>query len=109
MNGDEGMDAPCEKLWKEGNPLSNTIKDTSTIMHNPLPELCREGLCMIVLVSLLRGFPCFHNLSHVASIPTTLFIQLNDFCTCSTFFDGLRTNTDTCMRMYIRRLVHGAY
>ena len=27
------------------------IKDTSTIMRNPLPELCREGLRMIVLVS----------------------------------------------------------
>ena len=41
------------------NPLSNIIKDTSTIMHNPLPELRREGLRMIVLVSLivlLRGF-----------------------------------------------------
>ena len=39
--------------------LSNTIKDTSTIMRDPLPELCREGLCMIVVVSLivlLRGF-----------------------------------------------------
>ena len=37
----------------------NTIKDTSTIMRNPLPELCREGLRMIVPVSLivlLRGF-----------------------------------------------------
>ena len=28
---------------KRCNPLSNTIKDTSTIMRNPLPELCREG------------------------------------------------------------------
>ena len=36
-------DAPCEKSWKQGNPLSNTIKDTSTIMRNPLPKLCREG------------------------------------------------------------------
>ena len=33
--------------------LSNTIKDTSTIMRNPLPELCRERLRMIVLVSLI--------------------------------------------------------
>ena len=51
-------DAPCKKSWKQGYPLSNTIKDTSTIMRNPLPELCREGLRMIVLVSLvvlLRG------------------------------------------------------
>ena len=63
-------DAPCEKSWKQGYPLSNTIKDTSTIMRNPLPELCREGLRMIVLVSLivlLRGYPCFHDFSHGAS------------------------------------------
>ena len=66
-------DAPCEKSWKQGNPLSNSIKDTSTNMRNPLPELhvCREGLRMIVLVSLivlLRGFPCFHDFSHGASL-----------------------------------------
>ena len=64
-------DAPCEKSWKQGYPLSNTIKDTSTIMRNPLPELCREGLRMIVLVSLivlLRGYPCFHDFSHGASL-----------------------------------------
>ena len=37
---------------------------------NPLPELCREGLRMIVLVSLivlLRGFPCFHDFRMVHS------------------------------------------
>ena len=54
--------------WKQGNPLSNTIKDTSTI---PLPESCREGLRMIVLVSLivlLRGFPCFHYFLQGASL-----------------------------------------
>ena len=64
-------DAPCKKSWKQGNPLSNTIKDTSTIMRNPLSELCREGLRMIVLVSLivlLRGFPCFHDFLHGASL-----------------------------------------
>ena len=48
--------------------------DTSTIMRNPLPELCREELSMIVLVSLIhvvlqRGFPCFHNFLHGASHP----------------------------------------
>ena len=41
---------------------------------------------MIVLVSLivlLRGFPCFHDFSHGASLhPYSLFIQLNDFYTC---------------------------
>ena len=71
------------KIVETRNPLSNTIKDTSTIMRYPLPELCREGLRMIVLVSLivvLRGFL-------VSTIfPTSIFIQLNDFCICSTYF-----------------------
>ena len=75
MNEYGCRDAPCEKSWKQGNPLRNTIKDTctSTIMRNPLPELCREGLRMIVLVHvslivLLRGFPCFHDFSHGSSL-----------------------------------------
>ena len=79
-------DAPCKKSWKQGNPLSNTIKDTSTIMRNPLPESCREGLHVIVLVSLivlLRGvlvstmFCMVHPYIHIHS--------MNDFCTCSTY------------------------
>ena len=87
MNMDVGMHHAKNRGNKD--PLSNTIKDTSTIMRNPLPELCREGLRMIVLVSLivlLRGslFPRFF----VWCIPTSIFIQLNDFCTCSTYFSG---------------------
>ena len=35
MNEYGCRDAPCEKSWKQGNPLSNTIKDTSTIMRKP--------------------------------------------------------------------------
>ena len=62
-------DASCEKSWKQGNCLSNTIKDTSTIM--------RKGLRMIVLILssivLLRGFP---RMMH----PYTSI--LNDFGTC---------------------------
>ena len=66
------------KILETRNPLSNTIKDTSTIMRNPLPELCREGLRMIVLVSLivlLRGFlvsTIFHMVHpyiHIALVP----------------------------------------
>ena len=40
---------------------------------------------MIVLVSLivlLRGYPCFHDF-FAWCIPTSIFIQLNDFSTCS--------------------------
>ena len=60
------------KIMETRNPLINTIKDTRIIMRNPLPELCRNGLRMIVLVSLivlLRGFPCSHDFSHSASHP----------------------------------------
>ena len=55
-------------------------------MRNPLPESCREGLHMIVLVSLivlLRGvlvstmFCMVHPYIHIHS--------MNDFCTCSTY------------------------
>ena len=93
-------DAPCEKSWKQGNPLSNTIKDTSTIMHNPLPELCREGLRMIVLVSLivlLRGFPCFHDFSHGASLHPYSFIFA---LVPHTFFQGAykRSYADAYLR-----------
>ena len=57
MNVDVGMHH--KKSWKQGNPLSNTIKDTSTIMRNPSLHDSGKGLHMIVLVSLivlLRGF-----------------------------------------------------
>ena len=44
---------------------------------------------MIVLVSLivlLRGYPCFHDFSHGASLhPYNIFIH---FSTCSTYFSG---------------------
>ena len=90
-----------------GNPLRNSIKDTTTIMSNPLPELCREGLRMIVVVSLivfLSGFPCFHDFCMVHPIPASLFFQWNDFYTCSTYFLWLAYNyidTATCMHSCI--------
>ena len=65
------------KIVETRNPLSNTIKDTSAIMRSPLPELCREGLRMIVVVSLivlLRGFlvstifRMVHPYTHIHSI-----------------------------------------
>ena len=62
------------KIVETRNPLSNTINDTSTIMRNPLPELCREGLCMIVLNRIAKGIPCFHDFSHGASLHPYSFI-----------------------------------
>ena len=73
-------DAPCEKSWKQGNPLSNTIKDTSTIMRNPLSELCREGYdCASILDSIAKGISLFPRFFALC-IPTSI---LND---CSTYF-----------------------
>ena len=77
MNEYRCRDAPCEKSWKEGNPLSNSIRDTCTIMRNPSLHSSDKGLRMIVLVSLivlLLGFPCFHYFSHGAS----LHLQVNE-------------------------------
>ena len=57
------------------SPLSNTIKDTSTIMSNRLPEyVYMEGLLMIVLVSLivlLRGLlvPTMFRMVHPYTSP----------------------------------------
>ena len=64
------------KIVETRSLLSNTIKDTSTIMRNPLSELCREGLRMIVLVSfivLLEDF--LFPLFFAWGIPISLFIQ----------------------------------
>ena len=61
---------------------------------------------MIVLVSLivlLRGFPCFHDFSHGASLYTSVFIQLNDFIHLFHIFRGSRINAATAL---MRACVH---
>ena len=76
-------DAPCEKSWQQGNPLGNTIKDTSTIMRNPSLHNSGKGLRMIVLVSLiilLRGF-LVATIFHMVH-PYIHIHSMNDFCTC---------------------------
>ena len=77
--------------------VRNTIKDTRTTMRNLLPELCREGLHMIVLVFLvvfLRGFPCFHDFSHGASLHPYSMI----FALVPNIFHGSHLNAATRMR-----------
>ena len=69
-----------EKSWKQGNPLSNAIKETSTIMRNPSS-----------LIALLRGFPCFHDFSHGPSHPYIPI--LNDFCTCNVWLEAIETES----------------
>ena len=75
MNMDVGMHHAKNRGNKE-IPLSRILAQSCVT----LPELCREGLRMIVLVSLivlLRGFPCFHNLSHGASL--YIYIHNNNY------------------------------
>ena len=103
MNMDVGMHH-AKKLCKQGYPLSNTIKDTSTIMRNPLPELCREGLRMIVLVSLivlLRGYPCLHDFLHGASLhPYSFNFPLVLFFRVRVYYAATRMRTCVALRLY---------
>ena len=58
--------------WKQGNPLLSKILAQSCV--TPLPELCREELHMIVLVSLIEGdFLISAIFLKVHSIPTPPF------------------------------------
>ena len=70
MNVDVGMHHAKIRGNKE-IPLAILSKDTSTIMRNPSLHDSGKGLRMIVLVSLivlLRGFPCFNDFLHGASL-----------------------------------------
>ena len=86
---------PCEKSWKQGNPLSNTMKDTSTTIRNPSLHNSGKGLRLIVLVYfivLLWGISLFI-LHMVHPIPASPFIQLamNDFALVLYVFIGKRS------------------
>ena len=51
-------------------PLAIVSRILAQSCVTPMPESCREGLHMIVLVPLivlLGGLPCFHDFSHGAS------------------------------------------
>ena len=71
-----------QKIVETRSSLSNTIKYTSTIMSNPSLHIPSEGVthdCASILDSIAKGTSCFHYFLH---IPTSPFIQLNDFYTC---------------------------
>ena len=53
---------------------------------------------MIVLVSLIRGYPCFHDFLHGASLHPYSFI----FPLVPHIFQGSRINAATRMRTYMR-------
>ena len=68
------------------NPLSNTIKDTSKIMRNPSLHNSGKGVthdCSNILDSIAKGILVSTIFRMVHPIPTSPFIQLNDFCTCT--------------------------
>ena len=55
--------------------LSNTIKDTSTIMRNPLSEYAGRGYASI-LDSIAKKTSCFHYYSHGASLHHCSFSRM---------------------------------
>ena len=66
MNGNVGMHHA-----KNRSSLSNTIKDTSTIMRNPSLHNSGKGVthdCASILDSIAKGTSCFHYFSHGASL-----------------------------------------
>ena len=95
MNMDVGMHHVKNRGNKE-IPLSIL----SRILAQSCVTLCLNYVgrvthdCANSLIVLLRGFPCFHNFSHGASLHLYSF-KLNDFCTCYIYFSWF-----TCKRSY---------
>ena len=76
------MDCTIRKIVEI--PLAIVSRILAQSCVTPLPELCREGLHMILLVSLivlLGDFLVSTFFRMVHPIPTSSFIQLNDFYT----------------------------
>ena len=80
--------------------LSNTIKDTSTIMHNPSLHNSDKGVthdCASILDSIAKGTSCFHYFSHGASLHRHSFSRMI-FTLVSHIFIASRRNAATRMR-----------
>ena len=59
------------KIVETRSSLSNTIKDTSTIMRNPSLHNPDKGVthdCASILDSIAKGTSCFHYFSHGTSL-----------------------------------------
>ena len=88
-------------IVETGNPLLPRILAKSCV--TPLPEICREGLRIIVLVSLIEGDFLVSTICRmVHPIPTS---PLNDFCTCSTYFQWFAYKRNYA-HAYMHRLEH---
>ena len=105
-------DAPCEKSWKQGNPLSNTIKDTRscvTLCLNYVGRVTHD--CASILDSIAKGISLFPRFFSWC-IPTSIFIQLNDFYTCSSCFSWFvykRSYKYAATRIYMYKRCYRAY
>ena len=67
MNGDVEMHNA--KIVGTRKCLSNTIKDTSTIMRNPpYIRIFRQRVVLASLILFLRGLSCSHYFLHGASL-----------------------------------------
>ena len=67
------------KIVETRSSLSNTIKDTSTIMRNPSLHNSDIGVthdCASILDSIAKGTSCFHYFSHGASLHRHSFSRM---------------------------------
>ena len=67
------------KIVETRSPLSNTIKDTSTIMRNPSLHNSDKGVtldCASILDSIAKGTSCFHYFSHGTSLHRHSFSRM---------------------------------
>ena len=67
------------KIVETRSSLSNTIKDTSTIMRNPSLHNSEKGVthdCASILDSIAKGTSCFHYFSHGASLHRHSFSRM---------------------------------
>ena len=68
-----GCTMPCERSWKRGIPRN--IKYNSIIMHTPRQSVTHVLVSLIVLLREIHDV--LHGMVH--PIPTSPFIELNDF------------------------------
>ena len=67
------------KIVETRSSLSNTMKDTSTIIRNPSLQNSDKGVmhdCASILNSIAKGTSCFHYFSHGASLHRHSFSRM---------------------------------
>ena len=89
------------KIVETRNSLSTSIKDTSTIMRNPLPEYMKGRGTHIFASILLRNLLVSTIFLHGVSLHHHSF---SDFCTYFTDLSTLRKHAACFMRMCTLKL-----